>query len=148
MAGRGSCEHARQFSQRIQLPPAIQSAAALPTKEDELGNTPLDYAECSLHPAVAPFVTEVNTAFRAGDYPGRIRLCGSTPEWTIRAEGAKLENDGRENGASQPTEEKKKEAEVEAAQDINLQEIRAAPQAAQPCVPEDERKPAAIADGE
>ena len=142
--------------------------------------TPLNIAKHNHHPAVAFFVTEVDTAFRNCNYPALIKLCGSTPAWkhevklakdkkdkADRAEADRLEavffdwdqNGVRENSASQPPPQpppkkkkpkKKKKtaaqkaAEVETAQAIEPQAIKAVLATAEPSVPpQDERKPAA-----
>ena len=115
-------------------PVILVHAPQLLTKDGD-GNTPLDRTKLNPNSAVVlPFVTEADTAFRAGNYPALIKLCGSTPAWKHEVKFAKDkkdkddaaeanrleakffdwdENGVRENSASQPpppppTKEKKK----------------------------------------
>ena len=137
------------------IKPVIREHATELLTEDENGETPLDRAKINQYPAVPPFVAEVVTAFHNGNYPVLIKLCGSTPDWTIRAKLAKDkkdredaaeadrleevffdwdENGIKENSASQPTppttkkkhKKKRKTAAEKAAEVEAAQAIRLA----------------------
>jgi len=49
----------------------------------------LDFVKHSIHPAVVSFFTEADTAYRNGNYPALIKLCGSTSAWKHEVKLAK-----------------------------------------------------------
>ena len=138
------------------LKPLIHEQAPELLVKDTNGSTPLDYANTfNPNPAVVSFESEVDTAFRDGNFPALIKFCGSTPDWTIRATLAKDkkdkadraeadrleaaffdwdENGIKENSASQPTppttkkkhKKKRKTAAEKAAEVEAAQAIRLA----------------------
>jgi len=63
----------------IIIKPVLRAHAPELLIKDEDGETPLDCAKLNSHPAVLPFLTEVDTAFRAGNYPSLIKLCSAAP---------------------------------------------------------------------
>jgi len=99
VAGGGSCEHARQFSQRIQLPPAVQSAAALPkvikllisrhppAPISSVGDMfMVDFFHESLpaesrfsnHDEIGLLLFDCRNAFKQHRFPRIIELCGTS----------------------------------------------------------------------
>jgi len=61
------------------LKPLIRDRLTELPNKDGSGLTPLDWAKRNPVSAVGSFMTEVDAAYRNGDYPALIKLCGSTP---------------------------------------------------------------------
>ena len=64
------------------------------------------------HPAVVSFFTEADTAFRNGDYPALIKLCGATPSWEERAMASP--NSAKRKPAKKRTKKKVEETALKA----------------------------------
>jgi len=72
-----------------------EHAPELLVKDDD-GETPLDIAKLNPYPTIVSFFTEAGTAFRAGNCPALIKLCGSTPAWKHEVKLTKDKNDKEE----------------------------------------------------